>query len=265
MCWSLEVSLAIFTFEAILLTVMFFRNWRYDRYIIPLLANATLAELIDATMWYDQKLESDMRAGDLSCGRANRTAAYVVYIVMPMQPMMLNWASSHMCYPSLKPVFHLALLLSFMHWLCWVVGVVLTEHWEYLAMTSETMTMLPEMWKGYIGPVTCGVVSESVHIKWLIKQSVFPFTPNGFSFYLVYFFPQLMMRPLHLRVFWVYMLGVFMPLLLFFQMGFEAASMWCLLAVQAHLWFFFMPYVIDYLESGEDKRELTAHSNKKAD
>jgi len=262
MCWSLEVSIAAASCEAVFVVFIAVRSLRSTKkeiqeqiLCLPCLLSVLAMEVIEAIIWSrptELILIQDADGDSSTCPVWNRFLTRIMWIlILPWQPFTVVRACRNSGNQNNRDLLKVPEFLSFIFGATTVFIFILTMYLE----DPILLNLSDSRYMGYLNRDTCTYVGLHGHLQWTVALANTALTPNIFGYALLWS-SCIFARPLRL-----FGMASFMCLLVFgaqsiyFEGTFEAGSMWCLLAFLLFVYIAVQPYAFPCIDPGERGRE----------
>jgi hypothetical protein len=247
MCWSYNVSIAFASIEAAIIAFILVRSrfsidpfLRKQWLLVPGLTSIWAMEVVEAMLWSrPEELISvrDTIDPSVACARFNqRLTVFIWLAILPWQPLWVIIPCRRVGHKDNR------LLLQVPEFLAVVSAVA---HIFFYMVSKSDRTLADSNFKSYLHSETCTYLGISGHhLHWTLSTQDSYFAPNLFV-YILLWLSVVYARPKRFAAgILLFSLTVFAIQLLYFDMSFEAASVWCWLSMIKFVYFAIQPYVL---------------------
>ena len=251
MCWNFHISVAAASLEAGLLLLIMTRACRSSEprfhqqiSLLPILSSILLVEIVEAIMWHDQNSLKGIRDADEEsdpCPRLNHRLTLALWMIIWTQPYSVIFAARKSGDPSNDLALKVSQNMSVLFWMAAIGEYLYAAHF---ARGGDVLSRMGDSrFKSYLNRETCTYVGLHEHLHWTIAMPNDIFTPNAFS-YAMLFLSTTFSRPKHvIAVPSLVMMIIFFLQSIWFEGSFEAGSMWCFTAIVVFVYFTVQPWV----------------------
>lgn len=278
MCWNQSISTLFTITESTLIIFLFIRSrlshnkWvRSQWLLLPSLLGICIMEGIEAYIWslnnqlsldssneYHplllQSIQETTGTTTSKCDKWNsRLTTFTWLFILPWQPLWVIFPCRRVGSTKNKILLYvpevLAILFGLSNTFFWVLTTMFIDNDNNDNEQSQQQllylqSLQESYYKSYLHTETCTYIGLSgQHLHWSYRFPNTFITPNAFTYALLWF-SIIVTKPKRFAAgIYLIALGIFIIQLIYFQLSFEAGSVWCWSAIFIFIYFIIQPYI----------------------
>jgi hypothetical protein len=257
MCWSYSVSVMFTSIELVLIMFIVIRSRvsadpfvRKQWLLLPALVSICAMEGIEAFVWSrpDDLVSTLQTATEMgACAKWNhRVTMFTWLFILPWQPLWVILPCRRVGSPDNRLLLQVpeffAIVLAVIHSLLFLM-VALFPH--ELGSAALHTSLADSNFKSYLHKETCTYLGATGHhLHWCISTADTYLTPNAFTYFLLWSSVAFAKPKRFAGGVFLFVLGMFLLQLAYFEGSWEAGSVWCWSAMVLFLYFALQPYLL---------------------